>query len=149
MPQPNLFAILVGTIIPLLTGFIYYHPKVFGKAWMMSLGITEDDLKKGNMAMIFGITLVMSFLMSWFLLYNVDGPGQEGQYDSFGHGAFHGLEFAMMIAMPVMVINGLFERKNFKYLLINVLFWTITLIIMAGSIDALNHWPDVWPELPK
>ena len=27
---------------------------VFGKAWMDSLGITEEDIQKGNMGTIFG-----------------------------------------------------------------------------------------------
>lgn len=142
MPQPNILAILIGTLIPMIMGFIYYHPKVFGKAWMNSLGITEEDVKKGNMAVIFGVSLVMSLLMSMFLLVNVDGPGQENEFDSFKHGAFHGFLISLMVAMPVLVTNGLFERKNFKNLAINTLYWVITITLMAGAIDALNHWPN-------
>ena len=78
MPTPNILAIVLAALIPMLMGFIYYHPKVFGKVWMESLGLTEEDLKKGNMAVLFGVSLVMSFLLSMFLLVNVDGPGQEG-----------------------------------------------------------------------
>jgi hypothetical protein len=130
----------------MIIGFIYYHPKVFGKAWMNSLGITEADLKVGNMAMIYGICLVMSFILSFYLLGNVDGPGQEGaerQYDSFKHGAAHGMLLTLFLIMPVMVTNGLFERKSFKNLGINLLYWLITLALMGGVIDAMNHWPDM------
>ena len=38
MPQPNLLAIVIAALIPMFMGFIYYHPKVFGKVWMDSLG---------------------------------------------------------------------------------------------------------------
>lgn len=38
MPQPNLLAIVIAALIPMFMGFIYYHPKVFGKVWMESLG---------------------------------------------------------------------------------------------------------------
>jgi len=145
MPSPNFLAIILAALIPMIMGFIYYHPKVFGKAWMDSLGLTEEDLKKGNMAVIFGVSLLMSFLLSMFLLVNVDGPGQEGQYDSFRHGAFHGMLIGFMVAMPVMVTSGLFERKNFKNLAINVVYWVITISLMAGVIDALNHWPNDAP----
>ena len=145
MPSPNFLAIILAALIPMIMGFIYYHPKVFGKAWMDSLGLTEEDLKKGNMAVIFGVSLLMSFLLSMFLLVNVDGPGQEGQYDSFKHGAFHGMLIGFMVAMPVMVTSGLFERKNFKNLAINVVYWVITISLMAGVIDALNHWPNDAP----
>jgi len=142
MPTPNILAIVLAALIPMLMGFIYYHPKVFGKVWMESLGLTEEDLKKGNMAVLFGVSLVMSFLLSMFLLVNVDGPGQEGQFDSFKHGAFHGTLIGFMVAMPVLVTNGLFERKNLKNLAINTLYWVITIALMAGVIDALNHWPN-------
>ena len=142
MPSPNFLAIILAALIPMLMGFIYYHPKVFGKAWMQSLGLTEEDLKKGNMAVIFGVSLLMSFLLSMFLLVNVDGPGQEGQFDSFKHGAFHGTLIGFMVAMPVLVTNGLFERKNMKNLAINTVYWVITIALMAGVIDALNHWPN-------
>jgi len=149
MPQLNFLAIIVTALIPMIMGFIYYHPKVFGNAWMSSLGITQEDLKKGNMAIIFGVSFLMSFLLTWFLLYNADGPGQEGPYDSFKHGAFHGIELGLLVAMPVMVINGLFERKNFKNLAINTCYWLITLTLMGGTIDAMNHWPDVWANVPQ
>ena len=146
MPQPNILAIIIAALIPMIMGFIYYHPKVFGKAWMNSLGITEADLKGGNMAVIFGVSLLMSFLLSWFILINVDGPGQEGQYDSFKHGAFHGFEIGLLVAMPVLVTNGLFERKKLKNLAINTGYWLLTLTIMGGVLDALNHWDMPFPQ---
>jgi hypothetical protein len=145
--QPNWIAILIAALIPMLVGFIYYHKSLFGKAWMNSLGLTEEDLKKGNMAIIFGVSLLMSFLLSMFMLQNVDGPMQEGEFDSFKHGAFHGTLIGIVVAMPVLVTNGLFERKNFKNLAINTLYWIITLALMGGTIDALNHWPNDQPAM--
>ncbi|MEP6646268.1 MAG: DUF1761 domain-containing protein [Saprospiraceae bacterium] len=147
MPQPNWLAILIAALIPMLVGFIYYHKNVFGKAWMSSLGITEEDTKKGNMAIIFGVSLVMSFMLAMFLLIIVNGPGQEGQYDTFKHGAFHGVLLALFVATPVMVTNGLFERKNFKNLAINIVYWVITMALMGGVIDAMNHWPADMPAM--
>lgn len=99
------------------------------------------------MGVILGISLVMSILLSMFLLVNVDGPGQEGPYDSFKHGALHGTLIGIMVAMPVLVTNGLFERKNLKNLVINTVYWVITLALMAGVIDALNHWPNEAPAM--
>lgn len=141
MPQPNWIAVIIAALIPMLMGFIYYHKAVFGKAWMKSLGLTDADMKGGNMAVIFGVSLLMSFMMSMFLLGNVDGPGQEGRYDSFKHGALHGVILGIMIAVPVLVTNGLFERKNFSNLAINALYWIITFALMGGVLDAMNHWP--------
>jgi hypothetical protein len=145
MPQPNWLAILIAAFIPMLVGFVYYHKSVFGKAWMDSLGIKEEDLNKTGMGIIFGVSLLMSFLLSIFVLVNVDGPMQEGEFDSFKHGAFHGVLIGITVAMPVLVTNGLFERKNFKNLAINTVYWIITLALMGGVIDMLNHWPNEVP----
>ncbi len=147
MPQPNLLAIVIAALIPMFLGFIYYHPKVFGKVWMDSLGFKEEDLKKGNMGVIMGISLLMSTMLSFFILVNVDGPGQEGQFDNFRHGVFHGVLIGLMVAMPVLVTNGLFERKNLKNLAINALYWIITIGLMGGVIDMLNHWPNEAPAM--
>lgn len=147
MPQPNLLAIVIAALIPMFMGFIYYHPKVFGKVWMDSLGLKEEDLKKGNMGAIMGISLVMSVLLSFFMLVNVDGPGQEGEFDTFKYGVFHGVLVGFMVAMPVLVTNGLFERKNLKNLAINTLYWIITIGLMGGVIDMLNHWPNEAPAM--
>ncbi|MGB4971685.1 MAG: DUF1761 domain-containing protein, partial [Cyclobacteriaceae bacterium] len=50
----NYWAILVSALSTFLIGGLWYSPAVFGKAWMKENGLTEEDLKKGNMAKIFG-----------------------------------------------------------------------------------------------
>ena len=145
MPPINWLSIVVAAIVPMLVGFVWYNPKVFGAGWMKAAGLTEADAKKGNMAVIFGVSLVLSFLMSIYILFNVDGPGQEGVYDSFRHGAFHGAAMALMLATPVMVTNALFEQKSLRYMLYNIGFWLVSLALMGGVLDMMNHFPN---ELP-
>ena len=142
MENTNWLSMIIATLLPMIVGFIYYHPKVAGTVWMKSLGFTEEDLKKGNMPVIFGISLVMSFLLAFFLINFNNSPGQEGEFDTFGHGVWHGMFVGIIIAMPVLVTNGLFERKNAKNLIINVIYWVITLALMGGVLDAMNHWPN-------
>src|ERR1041385_9117545 len=64
VPSPNLLLAAGTAFIPLLMGFIWYHPKVFGKAWMVGAGVTEADAKKMNMPLVFGLTYVLSFIIS-------------------------------------------------------------------------------------
>mgnify|MGYP000031247068 CR=1 FL=1 len=52
----------VASLVTLLIGFIWYHPNVFGTAWMRAEGLTDEELKKGNMALIFGLTSLLSFI---------------------------------------------------------------------------------------
>ncbi|MFC3811642.1 DUF1761 domain-containing protein [Lacihabitans lacunae] len=58
------------------------------------------------------------------------------EFRTFKHGAFHGLLFALFIVLPVIGTNGLFERKSWKYIFINVGYWAVSLTLMGGIICA-------------
>ena len=109
---------------------------------MNSLNITEEELEKGNKVLILGLSLVMSFFLSFFLINFNNSPGQEGQFDNFAHGAWHGFFVALVVGMPILFITGLFELKKLKILFINLAYWIITLTLMGGTLDAMNHWPN-------
>ena len=142
MENINWLSIVLAALVPMVTGFIYYHPKLFGTAWMNSLGLTEEECKKANKAKMFGVSLIMAFLLAFFLVNFNNSPGQEGQYDTFAHGAFHAVFLTIFFAMPLLVTNGLFELRNFKNLAINTLYWFINLALMGGIVDVMNHWPN-------
>jgi uncharacterized protein DUF1761 len=161
--EPNWLAILVAAFVPMVLGFIWYNPKVFGTAWMKAAGMTEDKMKGGNMPLIFGLSFLFSVMLAlilngvtihqsaiYSLLLNEPGFGDPdsdiGKYlaefmsnygnnfRTFGHGAFHGTVAGIFIILPVLATNAMFERKGFKYILINVGYWTVCLAIMGGII---------------
>ena len=68
---------------------------------------------------------------------------QEGEFDTFKHGAWHGIFIAIAVATPIIVVNGLFGHKAWKKILINILYWVITLALMGGILDAMNHWTNI------
>lgn len=150
----NFLAIVVAAIVPLLIGAIWYNPSVLGTAWMKASGMTEEKMKSGNIAVIFGVTLVLSFMLAFtvngMVIHQVaaqqlafTNPDAESfqafmaefgnMHRNYGHGALHGAIGALFFALPVLGINALFERKGWKYILINVGYWVVTLAIM-GSI---------------
>jgi hypothetical protein len=139
-------SIIISALIPMVMGFAWYHKALLGKPWMELTGITEEKAKEANMAVVFGVSLVMSILLSFFLLGFNNSPGQEGEFDTFGHGAFHGFIVGLLIVTPAFVTNGLFEQQPWKLTLINVFYWIITITIMGGIIDAMNHFPNVAPN---
>jgi len=155
----NYLAILVAAIVPLILGFIWYNPKFLGTVWMREAEMTEEKIKSGNMAVIFGLSLLLSFLLAFFVqtitihqfgaLGMIGGdPSAEGilpsfqafmddygtNYRTFKHGAFHGLLVGIFIVFPVMATNGMFERKSWKLIFINSGYWTITLIVMGAIV---------------
>ena len=160
---PNMLVVALAALVPLVMGFLYYNPKVFGNAWMKAAGVTQEQIEKGNKAVIFGSALVLSFLLSFFLFTLVvhqtdyyslfaSDPGfmEEGsdvmnniaafmetngnRFRTFKHGALHGSMVGVFIALPILVTNGLFEAKSWKYGLINAFYWIITLAIMGGIL---------------
>lgn len=143
-PELNFLVIAGAALIPMVIGALFYGP-VFGKQWMDSLGITEDDLKGGNMAVIYGLAILMAFIIAFFLKINIALTHKEvndagelifGSFGTFKHGALHGLMTCLMCAGPVIVSLGLFQRNSAKNIILNVLYWSITFAIMGGVLDA-------------
>ena len=158
----NFFAILVATIIPTITGFIWYNPSVLGKAWMEASGLTEEKIWEANMLVIFGVSFLLAFMLAYFaqilsihqfslfsLLINEPGMKENpitnadflmmiekygSNFRTFHHGIVHGIFSSLFFVLPVLGTNSLFERKGFKYILINVGYWTLTLALMCGVV---------------
>lgn len=143
MQEINWLSMVLATITPMVMGLVWYSKPLFGKAWMASIGMTEEKQKSANMPMIMGISLVMSFLIAFFLLNFNNGAGQEGVYDTFKHGAAHGAIISAFLIIPVFITNGLFEQKSWSNILINAGYWIVTLALMGGIVDFMNHWSDV------
>lgn len=154
--EMNFLAILVAAISALVIGFVWYNPKVFGNAWMQASGMTEEQIKGGNMAKIFILSFIFAVLLSTSLMpivihqmgaYSLT-QGELGvlpSYDAFltdygdafrtfKHGAFHGVFAGIFIALPILGTNALFERKGSKYILINSGYWILTLGVMGAII---------------
>lgn len=134
--------IIVAGFIPMVMGFVWYHKAVFGKPWMESLGFTDEDLQGGNMGIIMGLALLLSMMLSFALKGTFIGVhgGIEALTEAgdmnFGHGAFHGVLTAIFLGLPVLITNGLFERKSAKNLLINAAYWIVTIGLMNGLLAA-------------
>ena len=151
----NLYAVIAATFVTLIIGFFWYSPKVFGTIWMKECGITEEKAKQFNMLKVFGLTIVYSFMLAFILPTIVNHQmGAMGLFDgnpknpvyielmkthgnvyrSFKHGALHGFFAGLFIALPMTAINGLFEQKSWKYILINAGYWIVSLTIMGAII---------------
>jgi len=56
----------------------------------------------------------------------------------FSHGATHGFLIAgIFVAVPVLVTDALFERRSFKFIMIKIGFWLISLSLMGGIIASM------------
>lgn len=161
--ETNYLAILGAAFIPMIMGFIWYGPMLFQKAWMKEMNFTQKDLEGGNMLLIFGLSFVFSLMIAFFLQFLVihqfgvfqtlagepDFLNNSGgayayfqefmsnfgdRFRTFKHGALHGVITGLFFILPILGTKALFERKSFKYIIINVGYWTITLALMGGII---------------
>lgn len=155
----NLLAILAAALSSFVVGFIWYNPKVFGTIWMKEAGLTQEQCEKGNMLKIFGLTFLYSFMLA-FMMQNlvihqtgalgmIGGPPMiesakpsylafmadyGNEFRTFKHGALHGFLAGLFLALPIISINGLFEQKSWKYMAIQVGYWTAIMTIMGAII---------------
>lgn len=152
-------AILVAALTSFVVGFVWYHPKVFGTIWMKEAGLTQEQLAKGNMLKIFGLTFVYSFMLATFLLtivihqfgvISLIGGSQfietakpsylafmadyGSAFRTYKHGALHGFISGAFLALPIVAMNGLFERKTWKYSAIHAGYWIVMMTIMGSII---------------
>ena len=163
----NFVVVLAAALIPLVLGFIWYNPKTFGNAWMKAADMTEEKMKGGNMIAIFGLTFLLSFFLAMAMQFMVihqwhiysilaneadlKNPDSElslwvkdfmmkygSNFRTFKHGALHGTMSGIMVALPIIGVNALFERKGFKYVAINAGFWIICMALMGGILCAYN-----------
>lgn len=149
---------LAAALSTFIVGFIWYNPKVFGTAWMKAEGLTEEQLKKGNMAKIFGLSFIFAFIASFMIIpavviHQAGALGMIGgdpskatasyttfmaeygtAFRTFKHGALHGTMLGVFFVFPVIAINGLYAHKPFKLALITAGYWVVALAIMGGII---------------
>lgn len=149
------YILFVAALIPMVIGFVWYNPNVFGKAWMEASGMTDEKVKGGNMALIFGLSFVLAVLLSFAIhpmvihqfgvesifFHDPENPAKAAfmaeygdRFRTFKHGALHGVIGGIAVALPILGTNALFERKGFKYVAVNAGYWIVTMGLMGGVI---------------
>ncbi len=160
--QTNFLFIALAALVPMIMGFLWYGPLLFQNAWMKQLGFTEESLKGGNMALIFILSYVFSFMLAFFLQFiTVHQTGMYSamlesgateltgealsqfkelianygdNYRTFKHGALHGALAGVFVVLPVLATQAMFERKSLKYVAINAGYWIVTIALMGGIV---------------
>jgi hypothetical protein len=159
--ETNYLALLIAAFSSLFIGLIWYHPKVMGTIWMKESGMTDEKMKSRNIFGILFMALIYAYLMSFMIQfmvihqYGVVGAiggdpsialpsyfafmnDYGSTFRTFQHGMIHGFLSGLFLAMPIIGVNALFERKSFKYTLVNGGYWIISFIVMGGIICSMK-----------
>ena len=112
----NWLAVLVGAIAAYALGALWYSPKMFGKKWMKSVGLDENDKGPVMTAMI--AQGVGTLLLAWVI-----GVTETTQ----------NIMLALLIALTIAVLikaNGLFANKGMYAIKVDAGYVVVMVIVM-------------------
>ncbi len=110
-------AVIVGTIVSFLIGWLWYSPKLFGPKWADGVGVkmgSANEMPVGAMVS----QIVGLFLMSWFV----------------GVAAVSNALSTVILATLAFVVlaysGGMFSRKSTYARNVDAGYWVVSLVIM-------------------
>lgn len=130
----NFWEIIVAALAGFAVGAVWYGPRVFGKAWQTQNGLSDDDLKNANMALIFGVGFLLNCIVALALSFFVE------IFMMVGSTAFLGGLFSAILALVFVAttfgVNYLFSRRSFRLYLIDVGYLVLTFFVMGLIIGS-------------
>ena len=108
----NIWELVVASLSTFVIAFLWYGKALFGKIWQRLAGLSNEDIQGRNMALIFGLTFVLNFIIAALLSFFTEIAMMLGSSVIFG-----GL-FAAFLCLGFVAtsfgINYLFSRKPLK-----------------------------------
>ncbi len=127
----NHWAVLVCAVFYLILGGLWYSPALFYNAWKRENNLTDDDIKKVNPAMNYGVGFILAYLMSYNLAFFLGDAETDLQW-----GATAGFLAGFGWAAAIFASIALFEMKSWKYIFINggfiVVYFTVIGLILGA-----------------
>ena len=127
----NWIAVLAAAASAFVLGGLWYSPVMFGRAWMAANNFSDQDLRKGGMGKIFAIAFVLSLVMSANLAMFLAQPNTTAAWGATA-GFLAGFGW---VALGIAVI-ALFERRSWKYVVINAGYMTVAFVLMGLILGA-------------
>ena len=132
----NFLAVLVGGVAAFALGSLWYTA-FFGKAWQKLLGLSDESLQKGNIALTMLSSFVLMTFMSFGLAILIQGHAQSTSEIGLLPGLYHGLTVGVFFVGMSIGINYLYQRRSFKLWLIDA-GYQVLFLGLQGAI--LGFW---------
>lgn len=125
----NWLAVFAAAASSFVLGGLWYSA-LFAKAWQKAAGLSDQQIKSGNMGLIFGGSFVLALIASAsfavFLGAEIDAMT----------GALYGLTAGLCWVSASFGINYLFERKSLALFLINGGYHTLQFTLIGLILGA-------------
>ena len=109
-----------------LIGFLWYHPKLFGKSWvsLVNIGPEELNLRENMKQLIIVLSFAINVLIAFVIQFFSISPSQT-----------FWVWFAFTV--PALLTQVLWEGRSIKLFLINSGYWLAVFIATANIINYL------------
>jgi hypothetical protein len=129
----NWLAVIVSVIASMIIGSIWYHPAVFYKPWLATLGKTWENRPQGAMVSMYAFTIIAALVEAVALAFMLKTMGSN----SAGAGAAAGFMIWLGFVAPTNLVNKLFSGQGWVGWLIEAGNHLVYLLV-AGAI--LGAW---------
>jgi hypothetical protein len=121
-----LWPVLAGAAAFFAVGALWYGV-IFSKAWQRAAGLSNSQLRTGNMAVIFALTFLFEMLIAmvlWHLIARTDPKPFVVMMMATG--------FAVGVMIPAIGINYLYLRKSLALFVIDAGHFLFGMAAMGG-----------------
>jgi hypothetical protein len=127
-----LWPVLAGAAAFFAVGALWYGV-LFAKPWQRAAGLSNSQLRQGNMGVIFGLAFALEVLVAmvlWHLIARTDPAPHVVMMMAVG--------FAVGVMIPAIGINYLFLRKSLALFLIDAAHFIVGMAAMGGVFVLLR-----------
>ena len=128
--QVNYLAVFLAAVAAMATGFLWYSPFLFGKAWVTLRGMTDQNFqqaKQKGMAKTYFMAFVNSLVMAFVLACILYLTAVPTVLDAL----LVGLMLWAGFVMTVLLGSVLWDGRPFKLYLINAGHYLLVMIVMS------------------
>lgn len=121
-----LWPVLAGTLAFFAVGALWYGV-IFAVPWQRAAGLSNTQLREGNMGLIFALTFAFEMLIAmvlWHLIARTDPAPHVVMMMAMG--------FAAGVMIPAIGINYLYLRKPLSLFLIDAGHFLVGMAAMGG-----------------
>jgi Protein of unknown function (DUF1761) len=129
----NWLAVIVCVVVAMISGFIWYHPSVFFKAWWRGIG--KEGMETGNPnPSVYVFTIIAAFVEAVSVALMLNVMGSTTLTSGLGAGFMLWLGFVA----PTNLVNKLFAGQGLTVWLIEAGNHLVNLLLF-GAILAAWH----------
>jgi len=127
----SIIGIVAATAAGMILGALWYSPLLFGRAWMESIGKTEEELGSARGPMIGSVLACLLTALALGFLLSAAGVRSPGD------GALLGLVVGLGIVFPALLSDNLFCGWGRRLLLIQSGYRVLYIVVMSVILTAL------------